>query len=260
MLDLIIVSGASKGIGLNIAKECSSLCKQMIIIGSSSKIEETNISNAIPIKIDLHDFKQVKYKIDRIIRQLDIFSSLCKNIKSIGIVLCAAQLGKHGGLLQSDLQDWNDQYSCNVLGNLAIIQACSSFIENGAKVKIAFFAGGGAAYGYPEFSGYALSKIAVVRAVENLGMEFDNSNYDASIIAVAPGAVETDMLAQVIAHGGVVKTKTNISEPTNFVRKFLTDEFDTKNLNGRFVHVRDDVISIDFSSVNPDLFKLRRIQ
>jgi 3-oxoacyl-[acyl-carrier protein] reductase len=252
MLDLIIVTGASRGIGSNIAKDYSSICKNMVVIASSDKIEKMKIRNTTPIKLDLHNYDDVKYRINGVIANF-------KDVKSIGIVLCAAQLGKHGGLFQSDLKDWSNQYACNVLGNLAVIQACEPLIRQGAKLRVAFFSGGGAAYGYPEFSGYALSKVAVVRAVENLAMEFANLSYDASIIAVAPGAVATDMLAQVIYHGGTVKTRTDISEPTNFVRKFLTDEFDSKSLNGRFVHVRDNVASVDFS-INPDLFKLRRIQ
>lgn len=250
MLDLLIITGASRGIGANIAKECSDICQDMIIIGSSDNILESNIANAIPLQFDLHHFEQLRSRVNGII------ATQFLNIKSIGIVLCASQIGQYGGL-KSNLQGWHDQYACNVLGNLAVVQACEPLLKFGVKLRIVFFAGGGAAYGYPEFSGYALTKVATVRAVENLGMEFDNLGYDASIIAVAPGAVATDMLATVILHGGVVKTKTDISEPTNFVRKFLTDEFPSKEMNGKFLHVRDDVTKI---SVQPDMFKLRRVQ
>lgn len=250
MLDLVIITGASRGIGANIAKECSNICQDMIIIGSSDKILENNISNAMPLKFDLHHFNELRARVNGII------TTKFLNVKSIGIVLCASQIGQYGGL-SSNLQDWHDQYACNVLGNLAVVQACEPFVKLGTKLRATFFAGGGSAYGYPEFSGYALTKVATVRAVENLGIEFDNLGYDASIIAVAPGAVATDMLATVISHGGVVKTKTDISEPTNFVRKFLTDEFPSREMNGKFLHVRDDITKIN---TQPDIFKLRRVQ
>ena len=126
------------------------------------------------------------------------------------------------------------------------------------KVRIAFMAGGGAAFAYPEFSGYALSKVATVRAAENLSIELSKFHPDSSVISIAPGAVATDILAKVIKHGGEVRTKTDISEPTNFVYKFLNDEFNAKELDGKFLHVRDDLESTDFS--NKDIFKLRRIQ
>jgi hypothetical protein len=99
-----------------------------------------------------------------------------------------------------------------------------------------------------------------VRAVENVAMEFTAMGADASIIALAPGAVETDMLATVIKHGGTVRTRTDIAEPTRFVCRYLADEFDTAGLNGRFLHVRDDVSGRDFVSAPDHLFKLRRVE
>ena len=36
--------------------------------------------------------------------------------------------------------------------------------------------GGGSAYGYPDFSVYSLSKVTVVRAVEDKGIKVENSS------------------------------------------------------------------------------------
>jgi NADP-dependent 3-hydroxy acid dehydrogenase YdfG len=255
MLDVMIITGATKGIGANIVKESFSLCKNMIVIGSSKEVKKikSESCNVIPLQLDQYYYESV-YE--------DVLDAVCElgGVGSIGIVLCGAQLGEHGGLFSNSLSHWDYLFRCNVLGNLAVIRGCHNQIVEGAKLRVAFFAGGGAAYGYPEFSGYAITKVAVVREVENLAMEFKSENYDASIIAVAPGAVATDMLKKVMSHGGQVKTKTDISEPTNFVINFLHDKFDSKGLNGRFLHVRDDVKNIDFSTANPDLFKLRRVQ
>lgn len=256
MIDLVIITGASKGIGANIAASISKNCNTLVGIGSSEKIVNlytlSNNCKTISIQQDISNYSETYDKIDSII------SNMPEKPKTIGVVLCAARIGQPGGLNTSNLFDWDNQYKSNVLGNLAVVQACCKYVDSTCKLRIAFFSGGGAAYGYPEFSGYALTKVAVVRAVENIGMEFSKLNYDASIIAVAPGAVETDMLATVVANGGVIKTKTNINEPTNFVQDFLLDKFDSKALNGRFVHVRDN-LNVNFDK-NPELFKLRRIQ
>jgi NAD(P)-dependent dehydrogenase (short-subunit alcohol dehydrogenase family) len=254
MLDLVIITGASRGIGGNIASQCNeNVARNLITISSSGKHKhidwETN--NLISLKLNLSDHKNVCEAVQAAVSDM--------NVKSLGVILCGAQLGEPGGLFASELEDWDKTYQCNVLGNLAVVKACSQIITAGAKTRIAFFAGGGGAYGYPEFSGYALSKVATVRAVENVGMEFAKMGVDASIVAVAPGAVATDMLAKVLANGGSVKTKTDIKEPTNFVWNFLEDKFDAKNLNGRFVHVRDILSSVNWET-NADLFKLRRVQ
>jgi len=253
MVDLLIISGASKGIGKSIAEKCFDICNTMIVIGSSDKINDIKTTNTdckvIRLKINLIDHKNVYEKIKDLLKVMP-------DIKSIGIVLCGAQIGEPGGLFDADLNDWDTLYQCNVLGNLSIVKGCESIIKSGVKTRIVFFGGGGAAFSYVDFSGYALSKVATVRAAENLAIEL--SQYNVSVISVAPGAVATDILDKVIAAGGEIRTRTDISEPTNFVYNFLTDTFPSKELNGKFLHVRDDIKSINFD--NKDIFKLRRIQ
>lgn len=253
MLDLLIVTGASKGIGASIVAKCATICKTMIVSASSEKVNTITSPHCkiIPIMANLSQHDTVLRSIYETVSQLD-------NINSLGIVLCGGQIGEPGGLLDANLNQWEELYKCNVLGNLAVIQGCADVIKQGAKTRIVFFSGGGAAFAYPDFSGYALSKVAVVRAAENLSVEFSNAGYDAFIIALAPGAVATDILDKVIANGGKIRTRTDISEPTNFVYNFLNDELPSKKLNGKFLHVRDDIQSIDFS--NEEIFKLRRIQ
>lgn len=257
MLDLLIITGASKGIGGHIAERYNGNCvRTLLTISSSGKnyhIDKETNNNLISLKLDLSHYQNVYEAVRE-------YASNLGEIKSLGIVLCGATLGEHGGLFTSDLKDWEHSYQCNVLGNLAVVKACAKLMSQGIKTRVVFFAGGGAAYGYPEFSGYALSKVAVVRAVENVATEFVTLGYDASIVALAPGAVATDMLAKVVAYGGAVKTRTIIEEPANFVWNFLNDQLDTKNLNGRFIHVRDDLLSIDWETIGSDHFKLRRVQ
>jgi NAD(P)-dependent dehydrogenase (short-subunit alcohol dehydrogenase family) len=176
-------------------------------------------------------------------------------------VLCASQLGSPGGLVGADFLEWENIFRINVLGNLQVLQTVIEILPPKSILRVVFLAGGGAAYAYPEFSAYALSKVATVRAVENLGVEFNMLNFDASIIALAPGAVSTEMLAKVIANGGAVKTKTEMVEVVNFVRNFLLDRIRSRDLNGRFLHVRDNVDD-DYliNNLNNTHFKLRRIE
>jgi NAD(P)-dependent dehydrogenase (short-subunit alcohol dehydrogenase family) len=253
-LDLLVVSGASRGIGNKIALDLASLAKTVLAIGSSQAIANEKFSkNTIQLQLDLENFQNVGHAVTDII---DLHSTL-----KIGVVLCASQIGAHGGIFESNLEDWNRLFKINVLGNIALLKAIIDHMPSNALIRVAFFAGGGAAYGYPEFSGYALSKVATVRAVENIGLEFEQKGINGSIIAVAPGAVDTEMLATVVSYGGVIKTKTDISEPVSFVRRFLLDQVPSSALNGRFIHVRDDVDQIlDVIRDKTDLFKLRRIQ
>lgn len=45
MLDLLIVTGASRGIGASIAAECSKITRNLILIASSDAIQNMHVEN-----------------------------------------------------------------------------------------------------------------------------------------------------------------------------------------------------------------------
>lgn len=227
-MQVTIISGASRGIGKAIAEGLEG--------------EKITLSS-----------KDVDF-----INYLDVFAYVSsrleeyKDITQLNIILCAARIGKCNSI---DPIQFDRLFRVNVCGNFAVIEA--SLVYKVPK-RVVWFAGGGAAFPYPEFFGYSLSKVAVVRAVENLAVS-GILGKDSSIIALAPGAVETDMLKTVLDAGCEVRTRTDISESVNFVRKFITDEMDSLSLNGRFIHVRD-ILDKETLIHEPQLFKLRRIE
>jgi NADP-dependent 3-hydroxy acid dehydrogenase YdfG len=256
MLDLAIITGAGHGVGASIAGDACLYARTVIAIGFSAAVEAipaTASTDIRRIRIDLADPAAAEERVKKELARIE-------PRRRVGLALCAAQIGSHGGLETADFAEWSRLFAINVLGNLAVVKACLPAVVAGGSLRAVFFGGGGAADGYPEFSAYAASKAAIVRAVENLAMEFGAKRLDAAAVVLAPGAIETGMLATVIAHGGTIRTKTDISEPTAFTRRFLNDEIDARGLNGRFVHVRDDLLGRDFTSAPEALFKLRRVE
>ena len=65
--------------------------------------------------------------------------------------------------------------------------------------KIIQLSGGGASSPLPLISSYAVSKVGIVRFIENLSEEVKDYNID--INAVAPGPLNTDMLKEAIKAG-----------------------------------------------------------
>lgn len=253
MIDLLIVTGGSKGIGKNIVLNSSRCAKKVLAIGSSDLINDV-----LDTKKNIYTIKRDISRIDKDFNELSNFLKKYKPL-SIGLVLCASKIGNFGGIADADFKHWENLYRTNVLGNLSILQNILKFSDINSPIRVIFFGGGGAAYGYPEFSGYSLSKVAVVRAVENIGIEFNRDYKNASIVALAPGAVNTGMLEIVESYGGEVKTRTSIDEPTNFVLDFILDKIPSMKLNGCFVHVRDDLKKYFQKDLKKDHFKLRRI-
>lgn len=240
MKNLTIISGASRGIGKAIADDLS-----------EKKISDILVRLEGRKTADFTDYNSVN---KNMINDLKVHLLPLADMEvQINLILCA---GKIGTPFTTDPDGFLDLYKVNVLGNLALVNAIMGF--NFQKVRIVWFAGGGAAFPFPQFPAYSASKVAVVRTVENLSIILKQFFDDVSIIALAPGAVDTDMLKQTEAAKVEIRTRTDISEPVNFVRNFITDQFDSKKLNGRFMHVRDDFD--DPIKLSDDCFKLRRIE
>jgi NAD(P)-dependent dehydrogenase (short-subunit alcohol dehydrogenase family) len=141
-----------------------------------------------------------------------------------------------------------------------VVQACLAAMQANRWGRILFFSGGGAAYAYPLFPAYSIAKTALVRAAENLHEDLRNSG-EFAVAILAPGAVETEMLATVRASGAEVRTTVPIEEPVAFVGSFLSSP--NCGLSGRFVHVRDrwpEILCGDAKLERDDLWKLRRLE
>jgi 3-oxoacyl-[acyl-carrier protein] reductase len=257
-LELVIVTGAGRGIGRSIALEFGKQGVTVLCISRSEKAEETAAAireaggKAEALELDLADFV---HSGSQIVTWLEGTS-----YKRIGVVLAAGSLGPVGTLSTTSLTEWDLAFRSNVLGNLAVAQAALSVMLENQFGRLVFFAGGGAAYAYPLFPAYAASKTALVRAVENLHEDLKDAG-DFAVAILAPGAVDTDILATVRAQGGYVRTTVAMEEPVGFVLALLNAR--TVGFSGSFVHVRDDwssYLNNDKQDQNKDHWKLRRVE
>jgi NAD(P)-dependent dehydrogenase (short-subunit alcohol dehydrogenase family) len=171
------------------------------------------------------------------------------------LVNAAAVVGPWGRFSEASMTAFNDVLQVNLAGTCNFIRWTLGGMERAGFGRIVNFAGGGAAYSYPMFSPYGVSKAALVRLTEIVADEIQATNVTINI--VAPGAVDTDMLAEIRSHGGEVRTLVDISEPVALVT-FLAGP-DAAHINGRFIHSRDDWRNAKWFT-SPDLFKLRRTE
>jgi NADP-dependent 3-hydroxy acid dehydrogenase YdfG len=256
--DVVIVTGAGRGIGRSIALDFGDAGVPVLCISRSHNAAATAAAirerggTADSISVDLADFEEAGSRVRSWLAT--------NNHKRVGVVLAAATLGPAGSLNGSPLAAWDFAWRVNVLGNLAVVQAVLPTMIEHKFGRLVFFAGGGSAYAYPIFPAYAATKTAMVRAVENLHEDLKEKG-DFSVAILAPGAVETDTLAAVRQNNGHVRTTVKMEEPVNFVRQFVLAR--TCAFSGCFVHVRDEWASLLNSSkelAGEDLWKLRRME
>jgi len=101
--------------------------------------------------------------------------------------------------------------------------------------------------------------VAIVRIIENLHEDL-KSKGNFSVVCLAPGANDTEMLKKVREAGGEVKTVVEIGEPVNFVSNFILSR--SCNFSGCLVHVRDlwaEYLNND-KKIENNQWKLRRIE
>ena len=255
--EIIVITGAGQGIGKEIAKNldykydilliskslnCKKTSKE--ILKKDSKL--VNCSRIIKyLKLDLEknfDFTKIEKKIN------------FKEYHKIHLILCAGIVDQYQEGYKYT-SNWKKVFNINLFSNIHLINSFLKFYNKKQKQnKIIVFSGGGAASSFKKFPIYSASKTALVRTVENYSEILSKRNI--SIFAIAPGAVKTKMLLKVqkIAK---VQTKSKVEDVVKFINKCL--QINTNSLNGKLVHIKDDLSKIS-KNKNKNYLKLRRIQ
>jgi 3-oxoacyl-[acyl-carrier protein] reductase len=250
----VFITGGTRGIGYEIAKDLLSKGCRVAIGGTSEKVYEIakGLGDALPIKMDVSSIESVN----------EAFGCLGDAWQGVdGVVHTAAVLGQTGSFWKGDSKSFESVLKVNVLGTFHVTKA---FVERfktsnlSPRGKIVLFSGGGAAYGYPNFLPYGTSKAASVRMAETMAMEIEAAKLPMDLNIIAPGANETDMLRQVRQGGGEVRTTVPFSKPINLCSWLLSRASD--QISGRFIHVNDNYSEWTRSSLSKDAFTLRRVE
>ena len=258
-LEAVVVTGAGRGIGRAIALALGAEGLHTVCVSRTDTAEETRREitssggSADAMAVDLADPGATEHALSQWIQ--------ASPYRRLGIVLAGGVLGPPVGHATGTLDGWIRTFTVNLVGNLAVVQALTGRMAGPrGRGRVVFFGGGGAAYPNPQFPAYAASKAAVVRTVENLHQGRD-PDADLALVCVAPGAVETDMLRELRAAGGPVRTTAPVAEVVGFVGAFLRSPSATA-LSGRFVHVRDpwDEVLAGTRVLAADEWTLRRIE
>jgi NAD(P)-dependent dehydrogenase (short-subunit alcohol dehydrogenase family) len=118
------------------------------------------------------------------------------------VVCNAGVYGPMGPLEDIDLEEWRRAVDINLFGVLFTCRAAVPILKAAGRGKIVLISGGGATSPMPFITAYAATKAAAIRLAESLAEELRGFNVDVN--AVAPGALATRLVDEVLAAGPAV--------------------------------------------------------
>ena len=194
-----IVTGSSQGLGFEIARAYVQAGARVMLCARDAALIETRRQEiarlAAPdvvdaVAADVSD----EYAAQRLVEStLARFGGLHILVNNAGIY------GPMGPTEEVEWTEWTRAMEINVYGSILPARAVLPHFKRARYGKIVQISGGGATNPLPRLTAYAASKAAIVRFAESLALEVRADGIDVN--AIAPGALNTRMLDEVITAG-----------------------------------------------------------
>jgi NAD(P)-dependent dehydrogenase (short-subunit alcohol dehydrogenase family) len=269
-----IVTGASQGLGVEIARAYLAAGARVVICARdgtrlSAVVDELTaevgrVDSVEAMAVDVTDAAAFEDLVDHAIAR---FGGLHVLVNNAGVY------GPMGAIEDVEWTEWVRAVEINLYGSVLPCRAVLPHFKAQRYGKIVQMSGGGATNPLPSISAYAASKAAIVRFAETLAVEVKDDGIDVN--AIAPGALNTRMLDQVLAagpdvvgrdfHDRMTKTKEQGGTPLDvgaslavFLGSAASDGITGRLLSAvwdpweRLPERRDDL-------ANSDIYTLRRI-
>jgi NAD(P)-dependent dehydrogenase (short-subunit alcohol dehydrogenase family) len=206
---IAVITGGSRGIGKAVAKkffaEGASL---MLSARSADELASAKMDLLGTIEESAADHGTIEIFPADVSRKDDARALIKKTIETFGaidiLVNAAGIYGAIGPVVSVDFEKWKDAFMVNLFGTFNVIQETLPAFMEKKSGKIINFSGGGDGP-LPNFSSYSSSKVGVVRLTETLAQEI--KEYGITVNAVAPGAVNTNILEDALKAGEEVVGK-----------------------------------------------------
>ncbi len=195
-----IITGANQGLGFEITRRYVDAGASVIMCarngdlllkareGLAYRLVDGQVIEAVPA--DVSDARSVEQLAEAAVQRLGRIDILVNN---------AGIYGPIGPIEVVDWAQWVKAIEINLLGSILMCRAVLPIMKKQQAGKIIQLSGGGATNPMPNISAYAVSKAAIVRFAETLAEEVREFNIDVN--AIAPGALNTRMLDEVLAAG-----------------------------------------------------------
>ena len=192
---VIMVTGASRGIGAALSKGAARLGAKVVMLARTVKdmeaiadeiVAENKLEpSLVPFNLEaagVDDYATVAGALEQNFGRLD------------GLILNAGQLGDLCPLSDYDPVTWAKVFQVNVHSQVLLLQATLALLRASQDASIVFTSSSVGRQGRAYWGAYAVSKFATEGMMQTLADELDNTNIRAN--AVNPGRTRTQMRAE----------------------------------------------------------------
>jgi 3-oxoacyl-[acyl-carrier protein] reductase len=225
MMDTIIVTGASRGIGLHCAKQLH--VEGYRVVGIARRFDEKPAYEVRTADVSDHS------SLTTALRDLERDRSVCALINAAGIASMNL-------LLTTPSQTIKRIVETNLLGTIYTSQLVSHALVRRGSGRIINFSSIAVAIGLQGESVYVASKAGVEGFTRSFAREM--APHGVTVNAVAPGPIDTDLIAnvpseklQAIVDRQVIPRKASVEEVWQIVRMLLSPA--GAMLSGQVFHV-----------------------
>lgn len=181
---VIILTGASRGIGLAVAHYLLKQSHKLVVVARSEgplrELEKQYSSEQVEVVAgDLADLSLGDKAVQRATQRWQ---------KLDGVIINHGVLDPVKRIADSSVEDWRSAYDVNFFSYLALAKASLPPLRE-SKGRLIFVSSGAATNGYSTWGAYGSSKAAI----NHLASTLANEEKDITSIAIRPGVVDTEM-------------------------------------------------------------------
>lgn len=201
---IVLVTGASSGIGAEIAK---SFALQGARVALTGRNREALGKVALSITAGYHEAGVFPFDLVG----TEHISQLVKSVEShfkgtISVLVNCAGIASLGMVQDVPLKAYEDALRINFYAPLALIQAVMPAMKAQGSGQIVNISSGVGMRGLPGVSPYCVSKFALNALTESLRVELMPSGID--VLSVSPGLAETSFSSKIRSYGNMQETFT----------------------------------------------------
>lgn len=180
---LVVITGASSGFGLEMAKEFAKEGYPLLLLARRvEKMEALELPNTLCRQVDVtqpEEFEKAVREAEAKYGKTDLL------VNNAGVMLL-------GDLASQDASEWKTMLDVNVMGvmhGMQIVMDDMKARKSGTIINLASIAG---VLPFPNHAAYCASKFGVMGLTRTVRAEL--SPYNVRVLSILPGAVKTELL------------------------------------------------------------------